>query len=82
MWYLCGELCPPQHEAQRAAGDHGDDGQCQQPVLLKEGLHAPLQLLLTESLEAALRSVPHAALPSQSGAIRAVFGARLLLRAR
>lgn len=73
--YLSGELGSPQHEAQRAASEHRDDRQRQQPVPLKEVPHGPLQVLLDGPQEEGLHSVPHGGFPSLSRDIRTVFGA-------
>lgn len=78
--YLCGQMSSSQHEAQRAAGDHGDDGQRQQPVLLQEVRHVSLQVLLHCRMEESLHLVPHHP-PCVSWDIRAVVRARLLLAA-
>lgn len=79
--YLCGQVSPPQHEAQRAAGEHGDERQRQQPVPPTEIPHVPPQILLHGTLEERLDSVPHGP-PCVSRHIRTVVGARLLLAAR
>lgn len=57
--YLRGQLSSSQHEAQCASGQHSNNRQSQQPVLLQEIPHGPLQVLLHRHLEEGLDSVPH-----------------------
>jgi len=72
-------MSSPQHEAQYAAGDHGDDGQRQQPVPLQATPHVTPQVL--RPLEESLDPVPHLPLCS-CRSMRALVRALFLLAAR
>lgn len=83
--YLCGQVGPPQHEAQRAARQHSDHRQRQQPVPPTEVPDAPPEFPLHGPLQQPPQSGPHSVPHVPVGVsrdTRAVLGARLLLAAR
>lgn len=69
-------MSSPQREAQRAARDHGDDGQRQQPVPLQVTLRGTPEGL--RPMEDSLHPIPHRPL-GLSRSMRTVVPARLLL---